>query len=94
MLADYEQGLQEDEIAIRDAYFSTREHHDALVRTLRSKGSYSSIDHLARYMFAASFMKGQRVVDCACGAGYGSWIMAKHGTTSVVGVDIDRVTID
>lgn len=95
MLADYQDGLQEDTIAIRDAHFSTGERQDALVRMARTKNFAYSADHLARYMFAATLTSGQRVVDCACGPGYGSWIMAAmHGAKSVLGMDIDQATID
>ncbi len=48
-------------------------------------------DHVARYEFAIDWlnqhkMQGCRVLDCACGVGYGSFIMANAGF-DVVGVD-------
>jgi SAM-dependent methyltransferase len=45
--------------------------------------------HLSRYRFAAGFVKGARVADVACGAGYGSRLLLDAGAASVVGVDLD-----
>jgi SAM-dependent methyltransferase len=47
----------------------------------------------ARYDFAAQFVAGKRVIDCACGAGYGSHLLARSGATSVVGLDISEDAI-
>lgn len=50
-------------------------------------------DHLQRYLFAASRIPpGSRVLDCACGVGYGSNILAQAGS-QVVAVDISRDAI-
>ena len=47
--------------------------------------------HLARYRFAARFAGAGRVLDCACGAGYGSRLLvdSEARPAEVVGVDID-----
>jgi SAM-dependent methyltransferase len=45
-------------------------------------------DHLARYRFAAPRAAGLRVLDIACGPGYGSNMLATSGAAEVVGVDI------
>ena len=52
--------------------------------------------HVARYEFAASFLKPGRVLDIACGAGYGTQLLARRGQGSVeaAGVDISPVAID
>ncbi|AMA73164.1 MULTISPECIES: class I SAM-dependent methyltransferase [Aneurinibacillus] len=56
------------------------------------------LEHLARYYFAIPYAKG-RVLDIACGAGYGSHMIAKNGkhgkqiVKEVVGVDVDKTTI-
>lgn len=47
-------------------------------------------DHIARYNFAASFVKNKSVLDIACGAGYGSNILKKAGAKSVLGLDINK----
>ncbi len=43
--------------------------------------------HLAVYEWIAARVRGKRVVDMACGEGYGSHVMAATGAASVVGVD-------
>ncbi|MCC7178051.1 MAG: class I SAM-dependent methyltransferase [Acidobacteria bacterium] len=45
-------------------------------------------EHLARYAFAAEFCAGRRVLDVACGEGYGSALLARAGARAVVGVDV------
>ena len=45
-------------------------------------------EHLVRYAFAAPLCRGRRVLDVACGEGYGSYTLASAGATAVVGVDI------
>ncbi len=49
--------------------------------------------HLERYRLAAEYVAGRDVVDCACGTGYGSEIMANAGARSVQGLDRDGATI-
>lgn len=44
-------------------------------------------EHWARYAFALEFARGKRVLDAACGEGYGSATLA-GSATSVLGVDI------
>ncbi len=51
-------------------------------------------DHQARYEFASRFVKGQRVLDIACGAGYGSAMLAEAGAKSVTGVDISPEAVN
>src|SRR5271169_1956163 len=45
-------------------------------------------EHVARYRFAKDFVRGKRILDIACGEGYGAAALAKAGATSVIGVDI------
>ncbi|PSL43965.1 methyltransferase family protein [Salsuginibacillus halophilus] len=53
------------------------------------------IEHLARYHFAVPYVHG-RTLDIACGAGYGTKLLAKktkkQGTT-LVGADIDEASL-
>lgn len=50
--------------------------------------------HLQRYEFAASHLSGQRVLDMACGCGYGTALLAERNPQmQVVGVDIDPAAI-
>ncbi len=50
------------------------------------------VEHWHRYHFAAQFAKGLRVVDAACGEGYGSALLARTAA-SVVGADISAEAI-
>jgi SAM-dependent methyltransferase len=45
-------------------------------------------EHIGRYRFAKDFVRGRRVLDVACGEGYGAAALARAGATSVVGVDL------
>ncbi len=56
-----------------------------------STGQETLLLHLRRYDFAASFVSGGQVLDCACGVGYGSahLAVAGKGSPTVLGVDID-----
>lgn len=50
-------------------------------------------EHMHRYAYAAAFGAGQRVLDAACGEGYGSALLARAGA-SVIGVDISASAVD
>jgi SAM-dependent methyltransferase len=45
-------------------------------------------EHVYRYKFARQFVRGRRVLDIACGEGYGSAALLAAGATSIVGIDI------
>jgi len=49
-------------------------------------------EHWHRYAFACRFAAGRRVLDVACGEGYGSALLATVAP-SVLGVDIDAATV-
>lgn len=49
--------------------------------------------HFKRYQTAARFVKGKRVLDIACGTGYGSQILCLAGARAVVGVDVCPETV-
>jgi SAM-dependent methyltransferase len=49
-------------------------------------------EHWHRYAFARRFVAGKRVLDAACGEGYGSALLAETAA-GVVGVDIDAGVI-
>jgi SAM-dependent methyltransferase len=44
-------------------------------------------EHWHRYAAVAMLARGRRVLDAACGEGYGSFLLSRHAT-SVVGVDV------
>lgn len=58
-----------------------------------SANTLIACEHVHRYQVAASLCAGLRVVDLACGSGYGSVILGE-AATSVLGVDNDAATID
>jgi SAM-dependent methyltransferase len=47
------------------------------------------MEHGSRYRFAARSVSGRRVLDVACGTGFGAAILLSGGAKSVVGVDLD-----
>ncbi len=59
----------------------------------RSCRNLTSAEHFARYLFASGFCAGKRVLDVACGAGYGSYILKILGAAHVVGLDSDAVAV-
>lgn len=50
-------------------------------------------EHIIRYDAAAQFCRGKRVLDIACGEGYGAAYMAERGASSVTAVDISEDAI-
>ncbi len=50
-------------------------------------------EHQHRYAFAAAHARGRRVLDAACGEGYGSALLAAGGAGHVLGIDIDPASI-
>lgn len=54
----------------------------------------AAAEHLARYALVAPFVRGKRVLDIACGEGYGSWFLKEWGAREVVGMDISADAIE
>jgi 2-polyprenyl-3-methyl-5-hydroxy-6-metoxy-1,4-benzoquinol methylase len=65
-------------------------------RQVTSKLSDIRPDHLGRYEFANQYInQNDKVLDIACGIGYGSFIMAKsNDEVSVTGVDISPQAVE
>ncbi|RGY96546.1 class I SAM-dependent methyltransferase [Clostridium sp. AM58-1XD] len=62
-----------------------------------NQSSYIAIEsaiHFNRYFTAKSFVKGKRVLDVACGEGYGSKLLKEWGALKVTGVDISKEAIE
>lgn len=55
---------------------------------------YTEQQHLERYEFAKKFVVDKRVLDIACGSGYGTKMLKEGGAIQVDGVDIDKEVID
>ena len=51
-------------------------------------------EHLARYAFAASMVKGRDVLDMGCGTGYGSQFLSEAGARSVLGIDSSKEAVE
>lgn len=50
--------------------------------------------HIQRYEFASDALTGSRVLDMACGCGYGSALLAeRHPDKQITGIDIDPEAI-
>jgi spermidine synthase len=65
--------------------------------TFNENDSYSAVEaaiHLARYAIAAPYCPGARVLDIACGEGYGSRFLASAGASAVLGVDVDEGAVE
>ncbi|WKA47194.1 methyltransferase domain-containing protein [Geobacillus zalihae] len=61
-----------------------------------SGAKYSAIEgaiHINRYLIAKDLCKGKRVLDAACGEGYGSFLLSKWGAKAVDGIDISEEAI-
>lgn len=53
------------------------------------------VHHIKRYRFAREHLQAGRVLDCACGAGYGASILLQRcDVTDYVGVDLDASVLD
>jgi len=51
--------------------------------------------HLERYRFAAERLPPGRVLDIACGVGYGTYVLGqREGVSSVLGVDLSSTAVD
>ncbi len=68
---------------------------ERVVPKLMNPKSGILMEHIARYQFARMFASG-RVLDIACGVGYGTAILLKSNPqiSTVVGVDINKDAID
>ena len=54
---------------------------------------YKNILDQERYISVLRYVNNKSVLDCACGVGWGSYIMTKSGAKSVVGVDLSASAI-
>jgi 2-polyprenyl-3-methyl-5-hydroxy-6-metoxy-1,4-benzoquinol methylase len=57
-----------------------------------SADTFTFWEHVYRYAFACRFVRGKRVLDIACGEGYGSAALQKTGAANVIGVDVSEST--
>ena len=50
-------------------------------------------DHWERYEFAANFVEGKKVIDIACGPGYGTALLSKKSGQTTIGLDVDEEVV-
>lgn len=68
--------------------------YDAIERVVEGRAPAKVMaEHRARYAFAARFVRQRRVLDVACGSGYGSRMLHQAGAAGVVGVDRDEEAV-
>jgi len=74
--------------------------HETLNKTasnesgVRPDFQYGNILDQKRYIYALNHVRGKKVLDCACGVGWGSYLMANGGAELVLGLDISENAID
>lgn len=49
-------------------------------------------EHVSRYWWAATLAAGKDVLDCACGKGYGTYIMSRDAR-SALGIDLNKASL-
>ena len=51
-------------------------------------------EHVSRYEFACDYVKDKKILDIACGVGYGSKMFLEHNAKSVIGCDLSNESLD
>lgn len=57
------------------------------------RGQLVEAEHIARYIWATRFCSGKRVLDAACGTGYGAALLKRAGAEEVVAIDVADAVI-
>jgi ubiquinone/menaquinone biosynthesis C-methylase UbiE len=57
---------------------------------IETAGSPWKEEHLSRYCYASKFLSGKKVLDIACGTGFGSELLIKCGAKAVYAADISQ----
>ncbi|MGL4396513.1 MAG: class I SAM-dependent methyltransferase, partial [Hyphomicrobium sp.] len=56
--------------------------------------AHYAAQHVVRYAIVRELVRGKRVLDIACGSGYGSKLLSDWGASEVVGADISAQAVD
>lgn len=56
--------------------------------------SYAFSQHVGRYLAVRKLVRGKRVLDIACGEGYGARLLKSWGAREVIGVDVSEDALD
>lgn len=59
-----------------------------------TRARFVAIQHINRYVFARRLIKNKKVIDAACGAGYGCEVMRSGGYGAYTGIDINKEAIE
>lgn len=51
-------------------------------------------DHWERYEFVAQYVDNKKVIDIACGPGYGTALLSRASKSKVIGLDVDKETVE
>ncbi|KQT11745.1 hypothetical protein ASG40_06885 [Methylobacterium sp. Leaf399] len=54
----------------------------------------TALEHLHRYLACSDLVRGKRVLDVACGEGYGTALLAQSGASEMFGVDVSPQVVD
>ncbi len=67
-----------------------------MIERLDMNDNYSENEvaiHLNRYFISKTYCSGKKVLDIACGEGYGSYLISTWGAKEVIGIDISKEAI-
>jgi SAM-dependent methyltransferase len=70
-----------------DTEQGTQTHERVQICDLHHDGA-AHVEDVERYRFAGRFVRARRVLDIACGSGYGARLLAEYGAQQTVGADI------
>jgi 2-polyprenyl-3-methyl-5-hydroxy-6-metoxy-1,4-benzoquinol methylase len=78
---------------LRDTCCVTMIFDERLILNDDSQADIIGDEHLVRYRLAAKLVPGLKVLDIACGSGYGANILAEAGAAQVVAVDVNSEAV-
>lgn len=69
---------------------------ERLVINKEVKNQYNNVlqEHIERYKLACKYVRNKKVLDAACGAGYGAKMLKISGAVQVLGLDISKESLE